>query len=285
MTISNMTDLLKDEVLELMRGGSLVYDAAGNLVVLTTDIPSGSTYTSVAGFGYSDVITTMLDWSPPTFRKGENATEISFPPVENPADPDAIAYRVNGCAIERATSGETLYSSGMSIGHSYQHGDEAYFPVSAIKVDFAHKPLIIGTDLVNGIYNATLRGQSLNAVGSFDLQFTSNKPQAGVNDILLDIPAIPLVSAAGTWTAPDEASSIFNPVELAAYRFDGLSRAITNIEELRTEVLTKDYPHIGGWRIVTPTGEVWWRGAIDTAKYVYKDAQLKILPNAIVLAI
>jgi hypothetical protein len=47
----------------------------------------------------------------------------------------------------------------------------------------------------------------------------------------------------------------------------------------------KDYPKIGGWRLITDSGDVWWRGSLSPSKYVYKDSQLKILPGAIVVAI
>ena len=280
-----MTTTLKDEVLELMRGGSIDYDPAGNLFALTTDVPNDETYTKVSGFGYVDVTTTLTDWSPPVNRKGQNATELIFPEVANPLAPEAVAYVVKGAVVERFTTGEALYTQGVTSGYSYRHGDEAYFPVGNADLTFNFAPLRLGTDLINAVYNATLRGQTLNAVGTFNLRFTANKPQAGVIDTVLSIPLIELPSDTATWTAPALASTLLSAPELEKYGIDPNARAITNAVELRTEVLTQDYTNVGGVQIVTPTDELWWRTELTPAKYVYEDSQLKILPNTLVLAI
>jgi len=283
MITSKMTTLLKDEVIGLMSGGSLVYDASGNLLVLTTDTPNDASYTPVVGFGYNDVATGLGDWSPPTSRIGKNAVEFVFPAVDNAANPDAVAYTANGVVIERATSGDALYSSPLQYGHSYQHLDEASFIAEAITLDFNNKPLRLGDALANAIYNATLRGQTINPVSAFYLEFTKNAPAQGV-DTVLTIPQIE-IPASGNFSSPAAASTLLSVDELKKYQIDANARACSNLLELRTETLTQDYEEIGGWRLVTDSGDVWWRGALSPSKYVYKDGQLKILPNAIVIAI
>jgi len=280
---SKMTTLLKDEIIGLMNGGSLVYDASGNLLVLTTDAPSDSTYTPVVGFGYADVPVNLGDWSPPTGRIGKNAVELTFPAVSNASNIDAIAYTANGVVIERSSTGDALYSTSLQVGKAYQHLDEATFVAEAITLDFNNHPLILGTDLAQAIYNATLRGETINPVSTFSLEFTQNAPSSGA-DTVLDIPAIELPGS-GSFTAPDVASAFLTVGELSKYKIDANARACANTTELRTETLTKDYPEIGGWRLITDSGDIWWRGALSPSKYVYKDSQLKILPGAIVVAI
>lgn len=283
MTItSKMTTLLKDEVIDLMSGGTLVYDAAGNLLVLTTDAPSDATYTSVVGFGYADVAHALGDWSPPTSRIGRNAVDFEFPAVDNAVAPDTVAYQVNGIVIERATSGEALYSTQVQLGKAFRHLDEPVVRANGFTLDFNNQPNRIGAALVDAVYNATLRGQTINAVTAFALEFTQNTPSAAA-DTVLSIPAIEI--GTGVFGAAAAASSLLTAAELTKYGIDADARATTNSTELRTETLTQDYPEIGGWRIRTDGGDVWWRGALSPEKFVYEDSQLKILSGAIVLAI
>lgn len=280
---SKMTTLLKNEIIGLMNGGSLVYDATGNLLVLTTDAPSDATYTPVVGFDYADVPVNLGDWSPPTSRIGKNAVELTFPAVSNAANIDAIAYTANGVVIERSSTGSALYSTSLQVGKAYQHLDEATFVAESITLDFNNHPLILGTDLAQAIYNATLRGETINPVSTFSLELTQNAPSSGA-DTVLDIPAIE-IPGSGSFTTPGVASSFLTAGELSKYKIDANARACANTAELRTETLTKDYPEIGGWRLITDSGDIWWRGALSPSKYVYKDSQLKILPGAIVVAI
>ena len=280
---SKMTTILKDEIIGLMNGGTLEYDGAGNLLVLTTNAPSDSSYTAVVGFDYEDVPVNLGDWSPPTGRIGKNAVELTFPAVENPLNIDAIAYTANGVVIERASTGEALYSTSLQVGKAYQHLDEATFVAESITLDFNNHPLILGTDLAQAIYNATLRGQTINPVSTFLLEFTQNAPTSGA-DTVLDIPQIE-IPGSGSFSAPDVASTFLTVGELKKYKIDANARACANLLELRTETLLKDYPKIGGWRLITDSGDVWWRGSLSPSKYVYKDSQLKILPGAIVVAI
>lgn len=286
MTSSKMTTTLKDEVLNLMRGGaSITYDVAGNLLALTTDVPVGETYTKVANFGYSDVLTTSLDFAPPSNLTGNNATELVFPEVDNASDVAAIAYSVRGAVIERATDGQALYTQGITNGYSYRHGDEASFPVGNIRFSFNYHSDRIGVDLVNSLYNSTLRGQTLNSVGVMHLEFLANVPTVNSTDVVLSIPPIEVTSADGSWTAPASATTYRTAAELKDLSIPEGARAIVNATELRSQTLEQQYNSVAGLRLVTPTGEVWWRVPIAPAKLVYEDAQLKILPQTILLAI
>ena len=283
MTITTrMTTTLRDEILGLMNGGTLEYDAAGNLLVLTSNAPADETYTAITGFDYADVAHALGDWSPPTSRIGRNVTEFVFPAVSNATNPDAVAYSALGMAIERATNGQALYTAPLQVGKSYQHLDEAAFRAEAIAIDFSDNSNRIGAALTDAVYNATLRGQTINAVTAFYLEFTQNAPGTGT-DTVLTIPQIELGS--GSFGAPAAASTLLTASELTKYGIDANARAVASQAELRTETLTQDYAEIGGWRIVTDSGDIWWRGVLSPAKYVYEDSQLKILPGAIVLAI
>lgn len=284
MITSNYTTLLKDEIISLMAGGSLDYDAAGNLLVLTTDVPADAAYTSVAGFGYADVPVALGDWSPPTQRTGSNAGELLFDAVSNAGAPAAVAYQVQGLAIERATSGDALYTGPVQNAYSLQHGDQWRFQAASITINNNNRPLVIGDALINAVYNATLRGQTITGQAAFYLEFTQNAPSSGA-DTVLSIPQIEIPANGANWAVAAAASTFLSESELKKYGFDADARATANILELQTGALAQDYPEIGGWRIVTGTGNIWWRGALDPAKYVYEDATLKVLPNAIVLAI